>query len=90
MLKLELDWAADGEPETGVLTNEGDDVAVLVEYDAAPGPAGWPTVRVYASRAGAWVPEYREAMELDAWLETRYGQQDEDERQELLDVAVVV
>ena len=89
MLKLELDWAADEAPETGVVSNEGDDVLVVVRYDETPGPAGWPTVRVYASRE-EWAPAYREAQELDAWLETRYGMEGEDDRQELLDLAVEV
>lgn len=90
MLKLELDWATDDKrPETGVVSYEGDDVLVLVEFDENAGPAGWPTVSVYAL-ANEGVNKYREAMELDAWLETVYGQEDEGERQYLLDTAVVV
>lgn len=86
MLKLELDWAGDEAPETGVVSNEGDDVIVVVAYDETPGPSGWPVVRVYAQREQG-VYAYREAMELDAWLATRYGVDDEDERQSLLDLA---
>jgi hypothetical protein len=89
MLKLELDWAGDEAPRTGVVSNAGDDVTVIVRKVADEGPSGWPVYAVYASRE-EWAPAYREAMELDAWLETVYGQQDEDERQELLDAADVV
>lgn len=84
MQKLTLDWAGDAKPETGVVSNEGDDVTVLVEFDEKPGPSGWPLVSVYVSRESG-VPAYRESMELDAWLETAYGESDESARQELLD-----
>jgi hypothetical protein len=90
MLMLELDWAGDEAPETGVVSNEGDDVLVIVRKVTEHGPAGgWPVYAVYASRE-EWAPAYREAMELGAWLETVYGLEDEDERQELLDAATTV
>ena len=89
MLKLELDWAAEIAPDTGVVSDDGDSVIVVVEYDGAPGPAGWPTVRVYASRV-AGVPSYREAMALDAWLRDEYGMEDDAERDDLVSVAVNV
>lgn len=85
MLKLELDWAGEGEPETGVVCD--DEVLVVVEFDARPGPSGHPIVRVYASR-NAGLPEYREAMALDAWLIEAYGEDDDDARDELLSFAV--
>lgn len=85
MLKLELDWAGDEAPETGVVCE--DEVLVVVEYDETPGPSGHPRVRVYASR-DAWLPEYREAMALDAWLIDVYGADDDAERDELLSFAV--
>jgi hypothetical protein len=86
MLKLELDWAAPDAPELDVVSNDGDDVLVVVAYDATPGPAGWGTVTVYAHALDG-VPAYREAQELDAWLEVVYGAHDEEERQDLLDTA---
>lgn len=87
MLKLELDWAGDDTPETGVVCD--DEVLVVVEFDERPGPAGHPLVRVYASRE-AWLPEYREAMALDAWLLDAYGEDDAESREYLLDTAVTV
>lgn len=90
MLKLVLDWAGDDAPKTGVVSNDGDDVTVIVRKVADEGPGGgWPVYAVYASRE-EWAPAYREAQELDAWLETVYGQEDEGEREELLDAAVEV
>lgn len=85
MLKLELDWAGDAAPEAGVVCD--DEVLVVVEYDATPGPSGWPVVRVFASR-NAWLPAYREAMALDAWLIDVYGESDDDARDDLLATAV--
>ncbi len=90
MIKLELDWASEGGPDTGLVSNDGDDVIVIVEYDAKPGPSGHPTVAVYATRAYPSVEAYRETMELDAWLETAYGMSEEDERQDLLNLAIDV
>lgn len=89
MLKLELDWAGDAAPETGIVSNEGDDVLMIVEYDERPGAAGWPIVRVYAARIEGR-PMYYESMALDAWLENVYGQEDDIERANLLDAATTV
>lgn len=88
MLKLELDWASDDTPDVRMDAVGWNDDALRVEYDATPGPAGWPTVRVYAwSDAGA--PAYRAGMLLDAWLRDVYGC-DEDDAQELASLAEVV
>ena len=88
MLKLELDWASDDTPDVRMAAVGWDDDALHVEYDDAPGPAGWPTVRVYAW-SGAGVPEYRAGMLLDAWLRDVYGA-DEENAQELASLAEVV
>jgi hypothetical protein len=88
MLKLEIDWAADALPDLDVVSNEGDDVLVVV-VQAGMGAAGWTTIVVYA-HALTGTPTYREAQELDAWLERFYGMDDEDERQDLLTLAVPV
>lgn len=82
MLKLELDWAADETPaeRAGMTSFDGDD-AMRVEFDDRPGPAGWPTVRVYA-----WAlegeQEYVAGMRIVGWLRDVYGA-DEDEADEL-------
>lgn len=86
MIKLELDWAGDALPELGIVSNEGDDVLVVVELVEAQGPTGWPTIAVHAHALHA--PSYRASQELDAWLERVYGVEDEDERQDLLTLAV--
>jgi hypothetical protein len=83
MYKLELDWAGEGTPDEGVLSADGEDVLVLVDFDASPGPSGWPVVRVYAHALD--VPKHRAMQELGAWLETHYGIDDELEREDLLD-----
>lgn len=92
MLKLELDWASDETPDVRMAAvgwDVDDDAATLVvEYDDAPGPAGWPTVRVYAW-ANDGAPAYRAGMLLDAWLRDVYGA-DEDDAQELASLADVV
>ncbi len=85
MITLELDWAADEAPEVGTLCDDSE-VTVIVAYDATAGPAGWPTVTVYAHATNG-TPAYREAMALDAWLRDEYGVEDDDERQGLLDMA---
>ena len=92
MLKLELDWASDDTPDVRMASvgwDVNDDAATLVvEYDDAPGPAGWPTVRVYAW-ANDGAPAYRAGMLLDAWLRDVYGA-DEENAQELASLAEVV
>lgn len=81
MLKLELDWASDSTPDARMDEVGWDDDAVLVEYDEKPGPANWPTVRVYV-RELAGEPAHRAYMRLDAWLRDVYGC-DEDDAQDL-------
>jgi hypothetical protein len=84
MQQVTVDWAGDEQPVTGVVCND-DEVFVVVEYDAKPGPAGWPLVTVYAHALNG-APTYREAMALDAWLAEEYGEGDDEMRQELLDL----
>lgn len=86
MIKLELDWAGDNAPDTGVVCDDGE-VVVVVEYDDKSGPSGWPTVVVYATHA-PHAPAYRASMAMDAWLEQEYGMESGDERDDLLTLAV--
>ena len=85
MIKHELDWAGDALPELGIVSNDGDDVLVVVELVEAQGPTGWPTIAVYAHALE--VPSYRASQELDAWLEAVYGVESEEEREDLLSLA---
>jgi hypothetical protein len=84
MLKLELDWAADGEPEETPYEGE----PMRVEFDEKPGPAGWPTVKVYVW-AEPGEPAWMVSSRLQGWLEEVYGSS-EDESEELADMAVEV
>lgn len=82
MLKLELDWASDSTPaERADEVGFEDEGAMRVEFDDRPGPAGWPTVKVFA-----WAlegeREYVAGMRLVGWLRDVYGA-DEDEADEL-------
>lgn len=85
MIKLEVDWAGDELPELGIVSNDGDDVLVVVEH-VGVGAAGWPALNVFA-HALPGVPSYRASQELDAWLETVYGVESEEEREDLLTLA---
>lgn len=85
MLKLELDWAGDEAPPTGV---DGEDELVRVELVSERGPAGWPVIAVYVAHEEG-TPAYTDAMRLDGWLQGVYGA-DEDEAQELGGMAVEV
>lgn len=79
-LQIELDWAGENEPEFG--TNEG----VTVSPGVAKGPAGWPTVIVFAEgESGA-----EAGPRLWAWLMNEYCGGDEFSASELADAAVDV
>lgn len=86
MIKLELDWAADESPVTGVVSETDDSAMLIVEYDDVAGPAGWPIVRLYATTQGA---EYLAFMAVDGWLRDVYGC-DEQLAQEMAGLAEVV
>jgi hypothetical protein len=88
MMKLELDWASDDLPAARMYECGWDDDAVIVEYDESPGPAGWPTVRVYVTtREGEMA--HVAGMRLYAWLRDVYGM-GEDEASEIADLAKMV
>lgn len=88
MMKLELDWASDSTPAERMSEVGWDDDAVTVEYDETPGPAGWPTVRVYATtREGEM--SHVASMRIYAWLIDVYGE-DEDGASELADAVDIV
>lgn len=87
-MKLELDWASDSTPIERMSEIGWDDDAVIVEYDESPGPAGWPTVRVYATTREGEMPHVA-GMRLYAWLRDVYGE-DEDEAANIADLAEIV
>lgn len=74
MLRIELDWASDEAPAYG-----DDGEGTRVEEGASRGPAGWPTVVVYAN----------DGPTLWAWLRAEYGC-DEDEASDLASLADAV
>lgn len=86
MIKLELDWAGDDVPDTGVVSERDDIATLVVEYDDAAGPSGWPTVVVYAT-PNEGREAYHATMALDAWLRDVYGC-DDDDANELANLAV--
>lgn len=87
MQVITVDWASDEQPELGLLSADGETVNVVAQWTGALGGGGWPELRVVAI-AEPGVPAWREAQELDAWLETRYGMSDEAERLDFLDAAL--
>lgn len=70
MLRIELDWAGDEEPLYGPQTFEGEFTEIEVQPGQAKGPAGWPTVIVYASGVDAATA----GPKLWAWLLENYDQ----------------
>lgn len=90
MHAIQVDWAGDVAPDVGVWSGEGDDVIVVVQHDARPGPSGHPTTLVVALAAHAGVPAHREAMALDAWVRAEYDATlDDDGVDELIDAATL-
>lgn len=80
MLKIELDWAGEGEPQREPFEGE----PVTVEFDPTPGPSGWPTVRVYVAQVPG-EPAHLPYMRMDGWLRDVYGCS-EDEAQEMAEL----
>lgn len=81
MIKLELDWAADEPaPEPGPEVLEGEFTGIVIVAGQDVGPAGWPTVEVFATDGPA----------LWAWLRNAYCDGDEDQASELAAEAVSV
>ncbi len=77
MIKLELDWAADELPELGVEVIGGEATGIVLEAGLVHGPAGWPTVLVWAT----------DGQTLWHWLRNAYCAGDEDEASELASMA---
>jgi hypothetical protein len=79
MLRIELDWAGEGEPEFGP---QAEYQGITIEPGSPKGPAGWPTVVVFAAGASGAESGPR----LVEWL-TEYCGGDDEQATELADMA---